>query len=209
AQRPFVGSLTMELTTDCDDEVLSWIAQGTPPICFGFGSMPVTETPADTVRMIGAACAELGERALICSGWSDFTDVPQLEHVKVVGVVNYTKIFPACRAVVHHGGSGTTAAGLRAGVPTLILWTAGDQPMWGAHVKQLKVGTSRRFSASTPETLVSDLRKILAPEYLTRARELSSRMSKPAESAGHAVDLLEEFARSGRCVPGFPAERSR
>ncbi|WP_431768027.1 glycosyltransferase, partial [Mycobacterium mantenii] len=97
----------------------------------------------------------------------------------------------------------------RAGVPTLILWTAGDQPMWGAHVKQLKVGTSRRFSASTPETLVSDLRKILAPEYLTRARELSSRMSKPAESAGHAVDLLEEFARSGRCVPGFPAERSR
>ncbi|OBJ17083.1 glycosyltransferase, partial [Mycobacterium colombiense] len=84
-QRPFVGSLTMELPTDSDDETLSWIAQGTPPICFGFGSMPVAETPADTVRMIGAACAELGERALICSGWSDFTDVPQLEHVKVVG----------------------------------------------------------------------------------------------------------------------------
>lgn len=56
---------------------------------------------------------------------------PQLDHVKVVGVVNYTKIFPACRAVVHHGGSGTTAAGLRAGIPSLILWTAGDQPMWG------------------------------------------------------------------------------
>ncbi|WP_155764441.1 glycosyltransferase, partial [Mycobacterium colombiense] len=135
-QRPFVGSLTMALTTDSDDETLSWIAQGTPPICFGFGSMPVAETPADTVRMIGAACAQLGERALICSGWSDFSDVPQLEHVKVVGVVNYTKIFPACRAVVHHGGSGTTAAGLRAGVPTLILWTAGDQPMWGSRVKQ-------------------------------------------------------------------------
>ncbi|WP_419538712.1 glycosyltransferase, partial [Mycobacterium colombiense] len=98
---------------------------------------------------------------------------------------------------------------LRAGIPTLILWTAGDQPMWGSHVKQLKVGTSRRFSATTPESLVADLRKILAPEYLTRARELATRMSKPAESAGHAVDLLEEFARSGRCVPGVPAERSR
>ncbi len=208
-QRPFVGSLTMELPTDSDEEVLSWIAQGTPPICFGFGSMPVAETPADTVRMIGAACAELGERALICSGWSDFNDVPQLDHVKVVGVVNYTKIFPACRAVVHHGGSGTTAAGLRAGVPTLILWTAGDQPMWGSRVKRLKVGTSRRFSATTPESLIADLRKILAPEYLTRARALSTRMSKPAESAGHAVDLLEEFARSGRCVPDASAERSR
>lgn len=63
-QRPFVGSLTMELTTECDDEVLAWIAQGTPPICFGFGSMPVAESPADTVRMIGAACAELGERGV-------------------------------------------------------------------------------------------------------------------------------------------------
>jgi len=171
--------------------------------------MPVAESPADTVRMIGAACAELGERALICSGWSDFSDVPQLDHVKVVGVVNYTKIFPACRAVVHHGGSGTTAAGLRAGIPSLILWTAGDQPMWGSRVKQLKVGTSRRFSSATPETLIADLRTILAPEYTTRARELATRMSKPTESAGRAVDLLEEFARSGRCVPGVSTERSR
>ncbi|OBI13363.1 glycosyl transferase family 1, partial [Mycobacterium sp. E2497] len=152
-QRPFVGTLTMELTTDADDEVASWIAAGTPPICFGFGSTTV-DSPAETITMIGEACAELGERALVCSGWSDFSGVPQPDHVKVVGVVNYTKIFPACRAVVHHGGSGTTAAGLRAGIPTLILWTAGDQPFWGSHIKQLKVGTSRRFSASTRETLV-------------------------------------------------------
>ncbi|WP_083802077.1 glycosyltransferase [Mycobacterium parascrofulaceum] len=207
-QRPFVGSLTMELTTDADDEVLSWIAKGTPPICFGFGSMPVAESPADTVALISAACAELGERALVCSGWSDFSGVPQPDHVKVVGVVNYTKIFPACRAVVHHGGSGTTAAGLRAGIPTLILWTAGDQPFWGSHIKQLKVGTSRRFSASTRETLVKDLRKILAPEYTARAREISSRMSKPSESVGRAVDLLESFARSGRCDRAG-AERGR
>ena len=121
-QRPFVGALTMELPTDADDEVASWIAAGTPPICFGFGSMPV-ESPADTLAMIGAACAQLGERALVCAGWSDFSHVPHFEHVKVVGAMNYAAIFPACRAVVHHGGAGTTAAGLRAGVPTLILWT--------------------------------------------------------------------------------------
>ncbi len=66
-QRPFVGALTMELSTDADDEVASWIAAGTPPICFGFGSMPV-ESPADTVAMISAACAQLGERALVCAG---------------------------------------------------------------------------------------------------------------------------------------------
>ncbi|WP_197514333.1 glycosyltransferase, partial [Mycobacterium sp. E342] len=194
-QRPFVGSLTMELTTDADDEVLSWIAKGTPPICFGFGSMPVAESPADTVALISAACEELGERALVCSGWSDFSGVPQSDHVKVVGVVNYTKIFPACRAVVHHGGSGTTAASLRAGVPTLILWSSADQPYWGNQVKRLKVGTARRFSQTTEKSLVADLREILAPEYAARARELAGRMTTPAESVAKAADLLEKAAR--------------
>ncbi|OBF02851.1 glycosyltransferase, partial [Mycobacterium sp. 852002-10029_SCH5224772] len=55
-QRPFVGALTMELPTDSDDDVASWIASGTPPICFGSGSIAL-ESAADTVKMVGAACA--------------------------------------------------------------------------------------------------------------------------------------------------------
>ncbi|OBF76896.1 glycosyl transferase family 1 [Mycobacterium sp. 852002-51613_SCH5001154] len=194
-QRPFVGSLTMELTTGADAEVVSWIAEGTPPICFGFGSMPV-ESPAAAIDMIGSACAQLGERALICAGWSDFSDVPHGDHVKVVGGVNYAAIFPACRAVVHHGGSGTTAASLRAGVPTLILSMDVNQMLWGACVKRLKVGSSRRFSSTTRKSLVADLRRILAPEYATRARDLATRMTTPAESVATAADVVEAYARS-------------
>jgi UDP:flavonoid glycosyltransferase YjiC (YdhE family) len=197
-QRPFVGALALELPTDADEEVASWIAAGTPPICFGFGSIPV-ESPADTSAMIGAACAQLGERALICSGSTDFSKVPHFEHVKVVGVVNYATIFPACRAVVHHGGAGTLAAGLRAGVPQLILWTLPDQPFFAAQLKRLKVGAGRRFSTTTEKSLVADLRRILAPQYLTRARELAPRITKPAESAAAAADLVENFARL-KCV---------
>jgi UDP:flavonoid glycosyltransferase YjiC (YdhE family) len=196
-QRPFVGALTMELPTDADEEVASWIAAGTPPIYFGFGSIPV-ESPTDTLAMIGAVCAELGERALVCSGWSDFGDLPHFEHVKVVAAVNHAAAFPACRAVVHHGGPGTTAAGLRAGVPTLILWLLGEQPLWGAAVKRLKVGTARRFGTTTRESLVADLRTILAPDCVARAREIAARMIKPAESVAAAADLLENFARQKR-----------
>jgi UDP:flavonoid glycosyltransferase YjiC (YdhE family) len=192
-RRPFVGTLTMELPTDADEEVASWIAAGKPPIFFGFGSIPV-ESPADTIAMIGAACAQLGERALVCSGWTDFSHVPHFDHVKVVGAVNFATVFPACRAVVHHGGAGTTAAGLRAGVPTLILWMADVQVMWGAAVKRLKMGTSRRFSTTTQKSLVADLRTILAPQYANRAREIASRMNKPTESVATAADLLENFA---------------
>jgi UDP:flavonoid glycosyltransferase YjiC (YdhE family) len=196
-QRPFVGTLAMELPTDADDEVASWIATGTPPICFCFGSIPV-ESPADTLAMISAACAQLGERALICSGGTDFSHVPHLDRVKIVGAVNYAAAFPACRAVVHHGGGGTTAAGLRAGVPTLILWTVPGQAIWGARVKRLKVGTARRFSTTTRESLVADLRTILTPHYVTRAREIATRVTRPAESVAAATDLVENFARSRR-----------
>jgi UDP:flavonoid glycosyltransferase YjiC (YdhE family) len=193
-RRPFVGALTMELATDADEEVASWIAAGTPPIFFGFGSIPV-ESPAETVAMIGAVCAQLGERALVCAGWSDFSRVPHFEHVKVVGAVNFAATFPACRALVHHGGAGTTAAGLRAGVPTLILSTDLDQSLWGARVKRLRVGTARRFSTTTQKSLIADLRTILAPQYVARAREIATRMTKPAESVAAAADLVESFAR--------------
>lgn len=194
-RRPFVGALTMELTTDADDEVASWIASGTPPICFGFGSM-LAEFPADTVQMISAACAELGERALICAGWTDCSEVARFDDVKVVGAVNYATTFPLCRAVVHHGGAGTTAASLRAGVPTLVLPTFPDQSLWGSQVERLKVGTARPFSTTTWESLVTDLRQILAPEYITRARELAARMTKPAASLANTADLLENLSRS-------------
>jgi UDP:flavonoid glycosyltransferase YjiC (YdhE family) len=197
--RPFVGALTMGLTTDTDDEVEEWIAAGTPPICFGFGSMPV-ESPADTIEMISAASARLGERALICAGWSDFSEVSLADHVKVAGVVNYATVLPACRAVVHHGGSGTTAASMRAGVPTLILSMDANQTLWGGQVKRLKVGTTRRFSTTTLETLVKDLRRILTPQYADRAQQLASGMSKPSDSMVDAADLMEEFATSRRSV---------
>lgn len=195
-QRPFVGTLTLEMPTQADDEIASWIAAGTPPICFGFGSMPM-ESPVDTIAMIGAACADLGERALVCAGLSDFSNVPPSEHVKLVSSMNYAAIFPACRAIVHHGGAGSVAAGLRAGVPTLILWAAADRQMWGAIIKRLQVGTARRFSSTTRESLVADLRQIVAPQYVARARELATHMTKPSESAAATADLVESFARRG------------
>ncbi len=135
---------------------------------------------------------------MVGAGWSDFSDVAHFEHVKVVGVVNFAAIFPACRAVVHHGGAGTTAAGLRAGVPTLILWMADVQLIWGAAVKRLKVGTARRFSTTTEKSLVADLRTILAPQYVARAREIATRMTRPAESVAAAADRVEDFARLKR-----------
>jgi UDP:flavonoid glycosyltransferase YjiC (YdhE family) len=193
-KRPFVGALALESSTPADGEVASWIAGGTSPIFFGFGSVPIG-SPAETITMIAQACAELGERALVGAGGTDFSDIPQFEHVKVVGQVNYAKIFPSCRAVVHHGGAGTLAASMRAGVPQVILWTLPDQPFFAAQLRRLKVGTGRRFATTTGKTLAADLRRVLHKEYRERAHALAPRMATPAQAAVAAADQVENFAR--------------
>lgn len=194
-KRPFVGSLTLELGADTDDEVASWIAAGKPPIYFGFGSTPV-QSPAETVAMIADACAELGERALIYSGGEGLDTDPGSD-VKLVGHVNYSTILPTCRAAVHHGGAGTTAASLRAGLPTLILWDVADQFIWATQVKRLKVGSAKKLSRITRKSLVRQLRTILAPDRVARAREIAPKMTKPAVGVATAADLLEQTVRVG------------
>jgi UDP:flavonoid glycosyltransferase YjiC (YdhE family) len=80
----------------------------------------------------------------------------------------------------------------------LILWFHSDQPYWGGRVKRLKVGTARGFSSLTRESLAADLRTILAPQYASRAREIATRMTKPAASVAKAADLMENLARIRR-----------
>jgi vancomycin aglycone glucosyltransferase len=191
--KPFVGALTLESPTDADDEVLSWIAEGTPPIYFGLGSTPISP-PADIVAMLIAAAAQLGERLLVCAGPNDLSEFDHFDHVKFVGAVSHAAILSECRAVVHHGGAGTTAAVMRAGVPSLILWLWLDQPIWAAGVQQLKIGSGRRFLDVTEQSLVADLTSILAPEYLTRARNIAAEMLTPHESASSAADFVEAAA---------------
>ncbi|WP_077081638.1 glycosyltransferase [Mycobacterium numidiamassiliense] len=198
-RRPFVGGLTLDLPTHADAEVLAWIAGGTSPIYFGFGGGVSLPSPVETVAVITAACAQLGDRALISLGSHDMSQIPVADHVKVVGAVNHAAIFPACRAVVHHGGAGTTAAGMRAGIPTLILWIAvDDQPMWADAVTRLGVGAGREFWSTTLDLLVADLRSILTEECAAQARELATKLTTPAESVARAADLLEDAVRSGR-----------
>jgi UDP:flavonoid glycosyltransferase YjiC (YdhE family) len=86
---------------------------------------------------------------------------------------------------------------MRAGVPQVILFWDLVHAIYGAAVKRLKVGTARRFSTATEETLVSDLRTILEPDCVARAHELATRITEPAQSASAAADLVEGFARQG------------
>jgi len=196
-QRPLVGSITLQLPTEVDAAVSAWIDDGTPPIYFGFGSMPV-EDPVKAVQMITEVSADLGERALICSGVLDIDpDMPHAEHVTIARSVNHAAVFPRCRAIVHHGGAGTTAAGVRSGVPTLVLWVSADQPVWARQIARLGIGAQRRFTKTTATSLREDLRTVMSQDCLRRAREVAVRMTPPQRSVATAADLLERAAGNG------------
>ena len=126
--------------------------------CLGFGSMPV-ESPADMLAVIGAACAQLGERALVCAGSSRLRRRPPFRPRQGGGRDEFRgdlSGLPRGRAPRWRGHHGRGPARRS---PQLILWTLPDQRAHrGAAVKRLKVGTARRFSATTEKSLVADLR---------------------------------------------------
>lgn len=195
--RPFVGSITLELETKADEDVARWIAAGSAPIYFGFGSTPI-DSPRELLGLIESVCAELGERALVTAGSAEWADLPHTTATKIVTSVHYPSVFPACRAVVHHGGAGTLAAAIRAGVPSVALWSVADQPLWASRAQLLKIGKSRRFSRTTRESLLADLRAVLAPDYTARTRALAARMTRLSEGVSRTADLLEQAVDGGR-----------
>jgi len=82
---------------------------------------------------------------------------------------------------------------------SLVLWhPINDQQIWADAVTRLNVGSGRAFSASNLGSLVADLRYILDPQCITRAREVAAQMTKPAVSVARAADLLEHAVRLER-----------
>jgi UDP:flavonoid glycosyltransferase YjiC (YdhE family) len=172
----------------------AWLSAGDAPAYFGFGSMPVQD-PEAAVRMIEQATQRLGLRALISAGWSELTQsggsYESNERVRVVGALNHDAVMPRCRLAVHHGGSGTTAASVASGLPTLVCSVFADQPFWGRQLARLGAGAHLRFDSLTAVKLERALRRMLRPEATQRARALASAMSHQPNAAARAAELIE------------------
>jgi UDP:flavonoid glycosyltransferase YjiC (YdhE family) len=117
----------------------AFLADGPPPVYVGFGSM-TSRNPEKTADIVLKALKKTGQRAVIFSGWGGLRkdDVPP--SVFMTEDVPHAWLFPRMAAIVHHGGAGTTASGLRSGVPSILVPFFGDQPFWGQRVADLGVG---------------------------------------------------------------------
>jgi sterol 3beta-glucosyltransferase len=117
----------------------AFLIAGPPPVYVGFGSMP-SQDAARTTRIVLAALERTGQRGVLATGWGGLAAADLPPSVYLLAEAPHDWLFPQMAAVVHHGGAGTTAAALRAGVPTVICPFFGDQPFWGRRVATLGAG---------------------------------------------------------------------
>jgi len=121
------------------EDLVEFLVAGSPPVYVGFGSM-AGRNPEKVTQIVFESLARSGQRGVIATGWGGLavSDLP--DNLFKIESIPHDWLFPQMVAVVHHGGAGTTAAGLRAGKPTVICPFFGDQPFWGRRVFELGVG---------------------------------------------------------------------
>ncbi len=120
-------------------DLVNFLQTGPPPVYIGFGSM-LSRKPEETADLVLEALARTGQRGVLSSGWGGLKKEHFPKTVFMVGSIPHIWLFPKMAAVVHHGGAGTTGAGLRAGIPSIITPFFGDQAFWGQQVYALGVG---------------------------------------------------------------------
>ncbi|GAA3345891.1 glycosyltransferase [Amorphoplanes nipponensis] len=157
-------------------EVERFLAAGPPPVFVGFGSM----APGHGGRLAApvlAAVRAAGVRAIVQAGWSGLR-VERAPDVLSVGALPHDWLFPRVAAVVHHCGAGTTAAGLRAGVPAVGVPVLADQPFWARRLHELGVAPAPvPLPRLTADRLAGALRSVTTePRYAARAAALAARL---------------------------------
>jgi sterol 3beta-glucosyltransferase len=121
-------------------DLCAFLKAGPKPVYVGFGSISSTNDYDDLIGIILEALERAGLRAVIATGWGKLKRTLPADRVYAIRAIPHDWLFPRMAAVVHHGGAGTTAAGLRAGIPSLVIPFMGDQPFWSRRVKALGVG---------------------------------------------------------------------
>lgn len=187
--------------------LVDFLLAGPEPVYIGFGSM-AGRNPQERGEVVLRALELSGQRGILLTGWGGLQAHDLPDTVLAVDSVPHDWLFPRMAAVVHHGGAGTTAAGLRAGKPTVIAPFFGDQPFWGRRVAELGVGPDPIPQKQlSPARLAEAIHAATSDQAIRlRAVALAERI-RAEDGIGRAVELLHgQLAKERRlhAVPHLP-----
>lgn len=176
-------------------DLQAFLADGEPPLYIGFGSMGFGKHAAAHGHSLVEAVHRVGARAVVATGWGGIHLTETSDDVLVVRDVPHGWLLPQTAAVIHHGGAGTTAAGLRAGRPTLICPILGDQGFWAERVSRLGVGPRpipiRRLTAIN---LTERLNQLLTEQRYRSTADSIGTAIRSEDGTGQAIRVLERVA---------------
>ena len=176
-------------------ELLRFLETGKPPIYIGFGSM-IDEGIKHATPIILAALKQLGQRGILLGGWGGLGSGSLPDTILRLESVPHSWLFPRVAVVVHHGGAGTTATGLRYGRPTVVVPFFADQPFWGARVQALGCGPQPiPFTRLSTKRLVDAIdNAVNDPAYRQNAQLMSERLCSE-DGVGKAVGYIRTYLK--------------
>jgi len=179
-------------------ELVAFLEAGPPPVYIGFGSMG-SKNPEATADMVLEALRRTHQRGVLASGWGGLktTDLP--ESVFMVGSIPHAWLFPRMAAIVHHGGAGTTAAALSAGVPSIVTPVMGDQSFWARRVSELGVGLkSFPRRKLTVEGLSRAIETAVSDDTIRAKSATLGEQIRAEDGISTAVELIERWFETAR-----------
>ncbi|XP_071918779.1 sterol 3-beta-glucosyltransferase UGT80A2-like isoform X2 [Coffea arabica] len=206
-----VGFCFLDLASNYQppEPLVNWLNAGPKPIYIGFGSLPVQE-PEKMTQIIVEALEKTGQRGIINKGWGGLGNLAEpKDFIYLLDNVPHDWLFLQCAAVVHHGGAGTTAAGLKAACPTTVVPFFGDQPFWGERVHARGVGPAPiPVDEFTLPKLVHAINFMLDAEVKERAVALAKAMEDEDGVTGAVRAFLKHLPRKKMEPEPVPAASS-
>jgi len=173
--------------------LVDFLRSGPAPVFIGFGSM-TGRNPEEVTTMVLKALAQARQRGILLSGWGGLSDSDLPDDVYQIDSVPFDWLFPRMAALVHHGGAGTTAAGLRAGIPTVVVPFFGDQHFWGWRVEALGAGPKpvprRKLTAGR---LASAIREAVTSVAMRNRAASLGRQIQAEDGVANAVEAIARY----------------
>lgn len=175
-----------------DPPLGSFLDAGAPPICVSFGSM-LNQDAAKIDHIVREALRQTNHRGIILSGWSNVKNESS-DEILCLDAVPHSWLLPRCKMVIHHGGAGTTSAGLQAGIPNLVVPHTADQPFWGSRVHEIGAGPS---PIPVKKLAVENLTRAIAegsnPVIRQRAQAIGRELRRE-DGVGISVQWIEKYS---------------